>query len=576
MIYLDPLSVTASRLDHPFISETRDLTVIDSDQINRIPAASVTDLLQYVGVLDVQRRGIDGVQADFSLRGGSFEQVVVLVDGMRVNNPQTGHHHANIPVSLPDVERIEVMPGHGASLYGSNGVGGVIHIITKDPDKTRTRLHLRGGSFKTVAAYVSQTFSLLKTDHQLSFERNQSDGHRRETDYQINTLSYQFRTGSGQLKFDGRAGYQEKDFGANGFYADYPSHENIRAAQAYVRTEWQPFSSVFIQNRLSVNRHDDFFILDMDSPDWYQNDHTTDVYSDEIHFNIIINNNLKTVAGMELLQSQLSSSVLGHHKQTTFSLYNETVYQIDSGWLLNSGIRLDQFHDGHQVSPALGLRYTIKPGLSWRFSGGRVFRIPNFTELYYQSPANTGNPDLKPETGWALETGVTWQYPDFSASLTCFYRNETHHIDWVKENQTESWTVMNLSPLQILGMSTWIFWRIKSRFSLGMVYTGLSRDFNEADVLMKKYSDYALTQKIQISATAVWPGRIKQNLVLRLIQRQKVQSVLLADAKWLYPFSQWTFFIEWRNLFNQKYEELYGVSMPGSHLMAGLTRQIEW
>lgn len=577
VIFMDPLSVTASRLDHPFVSETRELTVITSEQLSRIPAESVADVLQYIGVADVQRRGIDGVQADFALRGGSFEQVIVLVDGIRVNNPQTGHHHGNIPVSLSDIERIEVLSGHGSSLYGSNGVGGVIHIITRNPAQTRTRLQIRGGSFGTAAAYASQSFSLLGMGHQVSYERNQSDGYRRDTDYQVNTFSYHFKTGGKRLNVNGRAGYQSKDFGANGFYADYPSRENIRSMQGYIRTEWQPYSKIFIQSSISANRHNDHFILDMERPEWYQNDHTTDVYSADVQVNINSSSQWKTAAGFEMVQSELTSSVLGNHEQRTGSLYGETVYQISERSLLNGGVRLDhQPGQGLQVNPSLGMRYAIKSKLFWRLSGGRVFRIPNFTELYYQSPANTGNPDLKPESGWTWETGIIWQDDVLSATFTLFNRIESNHIDWIREGQDEAWRVMNLSELDLWGVSASANWRMNNNTSLEIVYSGLSHNYGEEEAMMKKYGDFALKQKIQFSAETVWAGNLRHSLVFRLIQRRRTKSVLLFDAKWNYPFKKWTFFTEWKNIFNQKYEEISGVLMPGSHVITGFSRDIEW
>ena len=216
----DPLSITASRLDDGFVSETRDIIVLDRQQIAAIPGESVSEILQYLGSVDIRRRGINGIQADYGLRGCSFEQVLVLIDGVRVNDPQTGHHNNDLPVSLSEIEKIEILLGHGSSLYGSNGVGGVIHVITQSPEKTRTRLKLNGGSFKTISGEISQSFNFIGFKNRIHLEKQKSDGYMRNMNYDVTTLSCQVQKKFKNVNIRGRWGSIEKAFGANRFYAD--------------------------------------------------------------------------------------------------------------------------------------------------------------------------------------------------------------------------------------------------------------------------------------------------------------------------------------------------------------------
>ena len=147
--------VVGHRVALPQQSIGHTLDVLTATQIAQLPVATVTEALQYVPGLDLRQRGPRGVQADLSIRGGSFEQVLVLVDGIKLTDPQTGHHTLNIPVPLENVERIEVLKGPGARLYGQNAFAGAINIVTKaaagdavqlSAERRQLRLGTSGGS----------------------------------------------------------------------------------------------------------------------------------------------------------------------------------------------------------------------------------------------------------------------------------------------------------------------------------------------------------------------------------------------------------------------------------------------
>ena len=91
----------------------------------------MTDALRLLPGVWVRQRGPFGSQTDISVRGASFGQTLVLVDGVRINDPQTGHHSGDLPVALEDIARIELLAGAGSSLHGADAVGGVINIITR-------------------------------------------------------------------------------------------------------------------------------------------------------------------------------------------------------------------------------------------------------------------------------------------------------------------------------------------------------------------------------------------------------------------------------------------------------------
>ncbi|HMR83910.1 MAG TPA: TonB-dependent receptor plug domain-containing protein, partial [Niabella sp.] len=138
---LDPITVTSS-LAEKRISETgRNITIIRGDDISKLPVHSLDELLKYIPGVEVQMRGPQGSQSDISMRGGTFQQVLVILDGLRLNDPNTGHFSAYIPITPAQIERIEVPKGASAAIYGSDAVGGVINIITKSfrPGQKNTR-----------------------------------------------------------------------------------------------------------------------------------------------------------------------------------------------------------------------------------------------------------------------------------------------------------------------------------------------------------------------------------------------------------------------------------------------------
>ncbi|MCP4727946.1 MAG: TonB-dependent receptor, partial [bacterium] len=153
-IFMDTLKVTATRVD-PKFSITRTVSKLTEQDIEWNAVQSVPDLLDRALGVSINSRGIPGVQADISLRGAGFEQVLILLNGMRINDPQTGHHNMNLPISLADVKNIEVLRGQSSALYGPDAFGGVVNIITKNSITKQFDLRLKAGSFGTVSSSAS-------------------------------------------------------------------------------------------------------------------------------------------------------------------------------------------------------------------------------------------------------------------------------------------------------------------------------------------------------------------------------------------------------------------------------------
>ena len=129
-ITLDPVSISAS-LKPINVSKTgRNIVIIKGEEFNKLPVHTVDDLLRYLPGIEVQARGPMGSQSDIVIRGGTFQQVLVVLDGLRLNDPNSGHFTGYIPIAPSEIDRIEIVKGASSAIYGSEAVGGVIHIIT--------------------------------------------------------------------------------------------------------------------------------------------------------------------------------------------------------------------------------------------------------------------------------------------------------------------------------------------------------------------------------------------------------------------------------------------------------------
>jgi len=568
--YYAPVTVTASRLPAHNSADMREILVLTRDEINNLPAESISTLLSYIGGVEVQRRGAGSVQADFSLRGCTFEQTVVMVDGVRIDNPQTGHHNADIPVSISEIERIEIMPGHSSSLYGPNGFGGVIHIITSANRQKQTNVKIRGGSFGTFSGTFSHSFKWGPMGSRISFEQQRSDGYRWDSDFNVLTASYSSEVKIGNKEFDLALGYNFKEFGANDFYANYPSREKTDSFNGRISMIWFPSKSIKIDSRIYSRRHNDKFILDFQRPLWYQNTHQTLVSGGELHCNYHFSDKSALALGMDVVDERITSTNLNIHQRWRMGLWGEFVTSLSTRSSINGGVRIDcQRGWDLQINPSLGFKYVITPALHYRSSISRIYRTPTFTELYYESPANKGNPLLKPEYGWSYETGLTWGRESNRIDVTVFFRNERNRINWISYKELSVWQVINTGRANIAGISISANRSVSQWLRLRFNYTSLPWRSVEDKGYSLKYENNVPKHNFIISGISKLSRSIRQSIVVVFKKPVKGASYILLNSKCSYLFAKYSVDLEIFNLLDVKYEEIPGVPMPGRSIMAG-------
>ena len=436
--------VIGTRIPVDKIKVSRTVTIITREMIAEAPVRTVSELLQNILGVDVRQRSPFGVQGDLSIRGSKFTQVQILIDGIKVHDPQTAHHNLDLPLSLADIERIEVLNGQGSTAYGENAIGGVVNIITRTPADTNLSGEFLAGQHRTTAGNLAFSFPLQAFGQSFSLDFQESDGFVKNRDFftlNLTSLS-SLELPAGRLKFV--AGHNRKTFGALGFYSPLPSREWTRTTFAGLSAEWNGTTI-----KASFRQHDDRFMLDVDRPDYYQSEHTGKSFGLEGFRRFRLHPGGRMAVGAEIRSDGITSLTLGDHRTRKIGIFTEYNLNDVSGFFLNSGLRADLFSPfGGEISPSLAMGYVFSPLSKIRFSAGRAFRIPTFTELYYDSPSNRGNPNLKPEGSLAVEAGFdTYPVGNMRWETTFFFRRDTELIDWIRFENTVLWAAENIGRL---------------------------------------------------------------------------------------------------------------------------------
>jgi iron complex outermembrane receptor protein len=251
-------------------------------------------------------------------------------------------------------------------------------------------------------------------------------------------------------------------------------------------------------------------------------------------------------------------------------LFWEWVYPLTNRFIVNGGLRTDfQKEWGFEFNPTVSMKYLIASHFRWRCSTGRIFRTPSFTELYYDSPANVGDPNLKPEHGWSVETGIAWEDREHRLEMTLFWRDEINKIEWIAREMGDPWRVVNIGRTQLSGISVSYHWIFRTGLTIRCYYTGMVKLKNVKRDYFSKYIETGLKHHLMTTLYINYPLDIKESIVLNLKQRENEPFYLLLDSKWSYQWKRYTFFFEMTNILNIDYADIPGVPMPGRCVMIG-------
>lgn len=586
---IDEISLSGRTLSTPYAKVVENVIVIDQQQIKNSPATSIEDLLQQFSGIDVQRRGANGVQSDISIRGGSFEQVLVMINGVRLNDAQTGHNTMNIPVDLSNVAKIEIFKGPAARKFGNNAFSGVINIITKTSGQESVKISANAGDFSTFGMGLSATFGSDKIQNLFQINSQTSEGYRYNTDYDIRNAFYQSKIALGNGNLNLQAGFIEKKFGANGFYSSPKATEQYEETQASIvsvgyQTQWQQWA---INTSAFWRRGQDMYAFDRNNYARYRNLSIGNNVG--LNFNTAYTSDFGTTeVGVAARKEFLSSQNV-----TTFTTQNWSIGKKDR-------TIVEGFAE-HKFS-LLGDKLTIIPGISWanisnsgnyfypgidlgyQLGGGhkvfgnlaKVNRVPSFFDMYYISSTELGNPDLKPESAISYEAGYQFLKNKTEIKASYFVRDSKNGIDWVRNATNDQWRSQNVGNLFTQGIDAEISQRFKGlaeKFSVGYTYidTKIEQQAN--------FSKY-LAEHFRHQLVAKWDAKLGKyfhnQLTYRYQERITGYSYNLIDEKISFQKDNWTVYFLINNLTNVDYVEAFGVPMPKRWFHLGASWDIKF
>jgi vitamin B12 transporter len=596
---LNEVLIKENRIKLPFSQQNRNMTIIDRAKIKSLPVRSVSELLSFVSGVDVRQRGPAGAQADISMDGGTFDETLVLLNGVKVSDPQTGHNMMNLPISIDDIDHIEVLRGSASRIYGLNAITGAINIVTRNPFKNAIAANIFAGSSlkkdevsgDTYANYgvrVSGDLALKSSSHMFSLGQEASNGYRYNTAFNNQKFFYQGKVNTGKTDhLDVTAGYIHNNFGANAFYAapgDKEAEETVKTALASVAYTRNITPNWTITPRLSYRYNIDDYLYIKQTPDKFHNHHETGVLDAEL------NNTFETSIGtfglgFEGRFEDINSSNLGKRNRNNAGIYGEYKFKPVDRLLINIGSYLNYNSDyGWQAFPGIDAGYNIFGNWKAFVNLGTGQRLPTYTDLYYKGPTNIGNDQLQAEKSKFAEGGLKYNDDQLTFNASYFSRRISNFIDWVKAVQTDPWQPQNFSEVTTNGFTLSADYRIKgltenttvNSLRLGASYTNLDPSF-KTTITGANFSRYALESlRNQLSGTvnAGLYNVLDLTLTARYCERINYKSYTVMDARLNFKQKHYSIYADGANLFNVQYIESGAVPMPGTWLTLGIKVQM--
>ena len=574
---LDSVVITSSRIDLPFKENSRTITVITAKEIKESPATNLADLLQQVAGVDIRRRGANGMQADLYIRGGSFDQTLLLIDGMKVEDAQTGHHTMNAALPIEVIERVEIIKGPAARVFGQNAFTGAINIVTKKDIKNVNSAGFQLGSYNQQNAQGTFGFSLKETSHVIHASVNTSEGYRYNTDFENQNYFLKSSFNKNHIPIDFIATFQERKFGANGFYASPAAVNQYEETQ----TSLVGFSSVYktekftLKPRVYWRRNQDMYLFVRRNPAIYRNLHQTNKVSAEINGSYISSWGT-TGFGIDLSQVYLSSNNLGQRDRFMSTIFLEHQLKMLNGKLdVTPGIAMTYFSDfKFHAFPGIDLGYTINNRLKAYGNIGYTYRIPTYTDLFYSDPTTLGNDNLDPEEAIAQEFGLKYLGSKFNFSIAFFNRDSKKLIDYVKENEDDLWEATNIRDLNTKGLefnSTYMFKLFGFNQSVQMGYTYIDDEVKKLSIDFSRYSINSLKHQATFTFKPQFIKNLTHSVAYRYNERTSGDSYAVFDANITARIQGLELSVIANNIFNKEYYETNLVPMPRGNVLFGIT-----
>lgn len=581
------------------------VSVTTADDIQRAAAESVNDVLKSATGVDVRQRGGFGVQTDISINGGTFDQTVILLNGINISNPQTGHNAADFPVSLSDIQRIEVLEGASARVFGNPAFSGAINIVTKSKERSNAFATVEGGSFGTVSGEAGVTLNSRTTNNRLGGGISRSDGGTKNSGFIKRRLFYQGNLSTRHADMMWQTGVTSQDYGASTFYsAKFDNqYEETRRYLASVNADIKPFGDrrFVLSPAIYGHRSYDHFQLTRGKTgaDNGENYHRMDVYGATLNARLswaagqttagagIRREHILSTAYGDLLDGERQHGISGstrsydhEGKRTCTDLFIEHYISLGS-FRLSAGVTADRntgLDNSFRLYPGVDASY--RPDKHWTIfaSWNKAMRIPTYTELYANSAAQKGSTALKPERNTTMKAGVRYIRPEWEATAYVTRNHGRELIDWVYESkESTKYEAMNIGKVDNTGVACDLTVRpdlltgcpIFTRLKVGYGYIS-QKHTSERDIYRSLYALDYLRHKLSVQLDhRIW-SRLTAHWSMRWQQRMNgYHPYAKLDAKLSWTAERYDIYLKADNITNHRYYDIGSVLQPGIWVMAG-------
>lgn len=535
----------------------------------------VEGYLQQDPSVDLQVRGGGGIQEDLAIRGTTFEQTLVLLNGLRINDPESGHLNLDIPVPLEAISRIDVLHGSGSTFYGSDAIGGAVNLITSQPPLAGPRygLALKSGygNYGSSEEHLLATLRTQPFSEQLSAARDASDGFMPDRGYHANTVASEtwlnLRPGTTDLLFAA----SDRPYGANLFYGPYDSWERTKGWLASIQQQLGANTA----GSFGYRRHTDLFVLLLDHPEVYRNNHIDTSYEGALRRADTFHRDTTLSYGLEADGDSILSSNLGHHARNQGAGYANLSLNSLGRFSLSAGAREELFSGGGSVfSPSVAAAYALSGSVRLRASAGHGFRLPTYTDLYYSDPSTVGNAALKPESSWSYDAGLDWNSGGrYTLTTTAFRLQQQDSIDYSKYSLTAPWRANNIPNLNSTGAEAQLRVRLTQNQQLRLGYTAVQAGSPPAGLLSKYAYNYA-AQNAKIAWTAQVAHQVAVYTQLAVLQRTQQTAYPVWDVSLARNSGTLRPYVRMMNITNTGYEDIPGVPLQGRTVVGGA--EVRW
>ena len=601
---IDEVVITGSRAPLTAMQSAKIVKVFTSDDIHRAAVQTVNDVLKLATGVDVRQRGGFGVQTDISINGGTFDQITILLNGVNISNPQTGHNAADFPVALSDIERIEVLEGAAARVFGTSAFSGAINIVTRSAHQREARATVQAGSYGTVEAEAGVTLASTAVRNHVSGGYARSDGGTHNSDFGKGRAYYEGSWDTRHVSLGWQVGMSLQDYGANTFYSARFDNQWEKTAHLIgsvsARIKGLP-NKMEIMPVIYWNKFYDHYQLTRgaEGAKAGENYHNMDVYGASVnsHIDWLLG---KTAIGADLRREHILSTAYGeplaenqwkdiHGSQrqydhrgerTNTSIFAEHnfiigTFTLSAGVLANQNTGLD-----HRLRFYPGVDMSYRPSSHWKLylSWNKALRMPTYTDLYTANSVQQGDKSLRPERNQTYKAGAIYRTRGVEATASAFYSVGRDMIDWVYATaESSKYQAMNIGKLDNMGYNAEVnivpteWWRGALVTNIRIGYAQIhQRHETQQPIYRSLYALEYLRNKLTLSLShRIW-SHLSASWAMRWQYRMNGYTPYTKiDGKVMWTDRPYELFVKADNLTAHRYYDLGGVRQPGLWLMAG-------